>query len=282
MRSLTLRKAVLAAVVPLALGSLAACGNGGGDSMTAADPQASSPSSGGGSSSQAPAENGGTQASTPVDLDAFVAKLKHAAKSITTARFTLKMDLGGQSVDAKGAVDMTGDKPAMQISMDLTGMGTPTDMRIVDGVLYIQDPTSGSGKYLKLDLSDPNGPMAGMGDALTNYSPQSMIDSITAEAFKKVTDLGSETVGGQKLEHYRVVLDTSAATKMLKSLPSTAAMPKTVTYDMWLDSQSRMARFTMLMKNVTRVSATYSDYGADVHIAAPAPSQVTEVPGTSS
>ncbi|HET7066079.1 MAG TPA: hypothetical protein VFI21_00585, partial [Nocardioides sp.] len=59
-------------------------------------------------------------------------------------------------------------------------------------------------------------------------------------------------------------------------------MPKTVTYDMWLDSQSRMARFTMLMKNVTRVSATYSDYGADVHIAAPAPSQVTEVPGTSS
>ena len=35
---------------------------------------------------------------------------------------------------------MTGDQPAMQITMDLTGMGTPTDMRMVDGVMYIQDP----------------------------------------------------------------------------------------------------------------------------------------------
>jgi hypothetical protein len=211
-----------------------------------------------------------------------VVKLKSAAKSITTARFSLTMDLGGQSVDAKGALDMTGDKPAMQMAMDLTGMGTPTDMRIVDGALYIQDPSSSSGKYLEMDLSDPNGPLAGMGDALTNYDPQSMINSITARAFKKVTDLGSQTVRGQKLEHYRVVLDTSAATKMLKSLPSTASMPKTVNYDMWLDGQNRMARFTMLMKNVTRVTATYSDYGADLHITAPDPSQVQAMPSTSS
>ena len=282
MRSLTLRKAVLAAVVPLALGSLAACGNGNGDSTTAADPQAPTPSHAQGSSNPAPAESGGEQGATSVNPDAFVVKLKNAAKSITTARFSLTMDLGGQSVDAKGALDMTGDKPAMQMAMDLTGMGTPTDMRIVDGALYIQDPSSGSGKYFKMDLSDPNGPLAGMGDALTNYDPQSMINSITAQAFKKVTDLGSQTVRGQKLEHYRVVLETSAATKMLKSLPSTASMPKTVNYDMWLDGQNRMARFTMLMKNVTRVTSTYSDYGADLHITAPDPSQVQAMPSTSS
>jgi len=282
MRSLTLRKAAVVAVVPLALGSLAACGNGNGGSTTAADPQAPTPSHAKGSSSPAPSENGAGHGATSVDPDAFVVKLKNAAKSITTARFSLTMDLGGQSVDAKGALDMTGDKPAMQMSMDLTGMGTPTDMRIVDGALYIQDPSSSSGKYLKMDLSDPNGPLAGMGDALTNYDPQSMINSITAQAFKKVTDLGSQTVHGQKLEHYRVVLDTSAATKMLKSLPSTASMPKTVNYDMWLDGRNRMARFTMLMKNVTRVTATYSDYGADLHITAPDPAQVQAMPSTSS
>jgi hypothetical protein len=53
-------------------------------------------------------------------------------------------------------------------------------------------------------------------------------------------------------------------------------------YDMWLDSQDRMARFKMLMKNVTQVTATYSDYGAALHITAPDASQITEMPGSSS
>jgi len=281
MRSLTLRKAALTAVVPLALGSLAACGNGSGtgDSTTAADSAASSSTP---TDTSSPASNSGDTQGSTVDPAAFVARIKSAAKAITTARFTMSMDLGGQTVAAKGALDLTGDQPAMQLSMDLTGMGTPTDMRIVDGAMYIQDPTTGSGKYLKMDLSDPNGPLAGMGDVLTNYDPQSMIGNISPDAFRKVTDLGSETVGGRQLEHYRVVVDTGAATSMLKNLPSTATLPKTMAYDMWLDSQDRMARFTMLMKKVTRVTATYSDYGTDVHITAPDPAQVTEVPGTAS
>ncbi len=282
MRSLTLRKAALAAVVPLALGSLAACGSGNGDSQTAADPAAPSSSTSTPPDTSSPSSASGDAQGSTVDPAAFVAKLKAAAKAITTARFTLAMDLSGQSVNAKGAIDMTGDTPAMQLSMDLTSMGTPTDMRIVDGVMYIQDPTSGGGKYLKMDLSDPNGPMAGMGDALTNYDPQAMIGSISPDAFKKVTDLGSESIGGQDLHHYRVVLDTHAATSMLKNLPSTASLPKTMAYDMWLDSQDRMARFKMLLKNVSQVTATYTDYGADVHITAPPASQITEIPGSSS
>src|SRR3954470_22663966 len=171
MHSLTLRKAALAAVVPLALGSLAACGNGDDGSQTAADPGASSTSPSASSTptdTSSPSSDGGDDPGRAVDPAAFVDTLKAAAKAITTARFTVSMGLVGQSVDAKGAVDMTGDKPAMQLSMDLSGMGTPTDMRIVDGVIYIQDPTSGGGKYLKMDLSDPNGPFAGMGDALSN------------------------------------------------------------------------------------------------------------------
>jgi hypothetical protein len=33
------------------------------------------------------------------------------------------------------------------------------------------------------------------------------------------------------------------------------------------------------MKNVSQVTASYSDYGADVHITAPDPSDVTDLPG---
>jgi hypothetical protein len=189
------------------------------------------------------------------------------------------MEMAGQTVYAKGALDMTGDHPAMQISMDLTGMGTPTDMRIVDDVMYIQDPTTGGGKYFQMDLSDPNGPLGDMGGVFDSYNPDDMISNMSPAAFRKVTDLGGQSVGGRQLEHYRVVVDTRAATQVFKNLPSTATLPKTMTYDMWLDGESRMARFTMLMKKVSKVTATYSDYGADVHITAPPASQITELPG---
>jgi hypothetical protein len=275
MRSLTLRRAAIATVVPLALGPLAACG---GDDSTAAaaDPQGDSASSPSGPSSSATEDPGETR--RKVDPAAFVGQLKTAARAITTARFTMTMDVSGQSVEAKGAIDLTADQPAMQLSMDLTGMGTPTDMRIVGGVMYIQDPTSSSGRYLKMDLSDPDGPLGDMGDALDSYDPQSMVGQMSPDAFRKVTDLGSESVGGQEVRHYRVVLDTGAATSMLQNLPSTASLPKTMTYDIWLDSQDRMARFKMLMKRVTQMTATYSDYGADLHITPPDPSKVIEAP----
>jgi hypothetical protein len=278
MRSLTLRRAAVAAVVPLALGPLAACGND--ESTTAADPQDAPSSSAGAPTSSATTDSDDN--AQPVDPAAFVDRLKSAAAALTTARFTMTMEMSGQSVEAKGALDMTGEHPAMEVTMDLTGMGTPTDMRIVDGVMYIQDPTTGGGKYLKMDLSAPDGPLAGMGDALDSYNPNDMIGKMSPDAFRKVTDLGSESLGGQQVEHYRVVFDTGAASKVFKNLPSSASLPKTVTYDMWLDSRDRIAKFKMLMKKVTQVTARYTDYGADVHITAPDPSDVMAMPGTTS
>jgi hypothetical protein len=278
MRSLTLRRtmrraAAAAVVVPLALGSLTACGNG--DSTSASDPQA-----GPGSSATSPS-TAGTQKKN-VDPAAFVDRIKAAARALTTARFRMTMQISGQTVYAKGALDMTGDQPAMQISMDLTGMGTPTDMRIVGGAMYIQDPSSSSGKYLKMDLNDPNSQLGDLGDALDSFDPSQMVSKLSPDTFRKVTDLGSESVGGRQLEHYRVVIDTGAASKMFGSLPSSASLPKTMSYDMWLDSSDRMAKFTMLMKKVSKITATYTDYGADVNITAPPASQVTEMPGGSS
>jgi hypothetical protein len=273
MRSLTLRRAAVAAIVPLTLGSLVACGSD--DSTHAADPGAGQGTSG--TPTPSTKTDSGPQRVDPV---AFVSRLKKATRSLTTARFDMAMDVAGQTVYAKGALDMTGDHPAMQFSMDLTGMGTPTDMRIVDNVMYVQDPTGGSGKYFKMDMSDPNGPLGDLAATFDSYKPDAMIANISPDSFRKVTDLGSQTLGGRRVEHYRVVVDTAGASQAFKNLPSTASLPKTLTSDIWLDSQDRTAKFTMLMKKVSRVTATYSDYGAEVHITAPAPSRVTQLPGS--
>src|SRR4051794_7489610 len=106
MRSLTLRKAAVTAVVPLMLVALAACGNG--DSTQAADPQAggsSSPSTLSPStpSSSSPTDSGSS--AKAVDPTAFVNRLKAAARSLTTARFRMTMEMAGQTVYAKGALD---------------------------------------------------------------------------------------------------------------------------------------------------------------------------------
>jgi hypothetical protein len=274
MRSLTLRRAAVAAAVPLALGSLAGCGDSS-STQAGTDPQSGSGSSAG----STPTQKSTHQAAKDVDPAAFVAELKKSATALTTARFTMTMDVSGQVVTARGALDLTGDKPAMRLTMDLTGMGVPTDMRMLDGYLYVQDPTSGTGKYLKLDLSDPNGPLGDMGGALDNLDPGSMIQRISPDVFRKVTDLGPQTLHGQRVEHYRVVADTQAAAgKLLQNLPNTASLPKTMSYDVWLDGQHRMARFTVLLKKVSKVTATYQDYGADVNITAPPASQIETAP----
>jgi hypothetical protein len=260
MRTQTLRKAAAVAVLPLALSSLAACGSNS-SSTTAADPQAST-------STPAPPAAGKT-----VDSAQFLAQVKAAAKKITTAKYNLKMNFSGRPVSADGALDMTGDSPAMQMSMDL-GMGTPTVMRLVGGAMYIAVPGQAD-KFMKVDLNDPNGPLGGLGDTLGSVDPQAMMDQMSPAAFKKVTYDGTDSVG----KHYTVLLDTSAI-PMLKGMPgsATSSIPKTMNYDLWLDDQGRMTQFKMLIKKVLSMKMTYSDFGSAVHVVAPDPSQVESMP----
>jgi len=272
MRTLTLRKAALVAALPLALSSLAACGDGS-SQASATDPH-------GATASTPSAAKPSPSAPKAVDSADFLARLKAANSKITTARFSMRMDLSGQSVPIKGVLDMTGDSPAMQMTMDITGMGTPTQMRLVDKTMYIAMP-GGGGKFYKIDLDDPSGPLSALGgDAFTNVDPGAVTDDLSPKVFKKVVDHGTTTVGGQQLHHYMVLMDLSKAPK-LQGMPAGAAAPKLATYDVWLDSEGRLARFVMLVKKSLRLTATYSDYGAAAHVAAPPASQVMAFPSTS-
>jgi hypothetical protein len=276
MRILTIRKAAVAAALPLALGSLAACGSTDSPS-TATDPAAATTSPGG----HASKSSGSTDtAGHTVGSAQFLAMVKAGAQKLTTAKFAMTMDASGQQISADGALDMTGDSPAMRMSMDLTGMGTPTDMILLDGSMYIAMPSS-DGTFMKMDLTDPNGPLGSMGDTLGGIDPKSLMDQMSPDVFKKVVYRGSQTIRGQQLKRYSVTLDTTAV-PMLKGMPSssTASLPKVMTYDLWLDGQGRMAQFKMLMKKVLSMKMTYSDFGAPVEIKAPDASKVTAMPST--
>lgn len=276
MRSLNLRRAALAAVVPLTLGSLAACGSSG---STAADPQAGAPSS--------PSTPGGStkthahQRPHAVVPAAFLSRVRRAAHTLTTARFTMTMDINGASVYAKGALDLTHHQPAMRVSMDLTGMGTVTDMRIVDGAVYVEAPTGTSQRrYLKMDLASSAGSLGQLSHAFDSFDPNATLDQLSPETFENVTDLGGATVAGRPVEHYRVKLDTASAAKAFGALPGATSLPKTIDYELWLDHADRIAKFTMSLGRQNSITATYSDYGSPVSITAPPASQVTEGTGS--
>src|SRR4051812_50178907 len=101
MRTLTLRRAAVAAALPLALGSLAACGDNG-SSATAADPKAPA-------SSSAPTDDVGAEpqagsAGRSADIPKVVTA---AAQKNTPHKGSMTMETPGQEVTVDGPMGLT-------------------------------------------------------------------------------------------------------------------------------------------------------------------------------
>ena len=79
---------------------------------------------------------------------------------------------------------------------------------------------------------------------------------------------------GVTVEHYKLTVDTAALVEQLgrRSLER-ATMPKTVTYDLWLDERQRLHRTSFAMMG-TRFDATMSRWGEPVHIEKPTRAQL--------
>lgn len=270
MTSQTLRRIALGAAVPLTL-SLAACGSSGSSVTTAA----AAPTTASGSSSGATAA---PKAGSQISSARFVSLMKAAAKKITTVKVSLTGDTSGQSYSMKGEMDLTGAKPAMEMGMNMTSSGlSGVQMRLVDGTLYMSLGSMSQGKFVKIDLSKPGNPLGSVGSSLGQLDPSQMLSKLSPGAFQRVTYLGTDQHG----RHYHATLVTAKASQ-LKGLPSsaTANLPKTMAYDVWLDDQGRFSSFRASVPKVMSLSATYSDYGAPVHISAPPASQVTQLPSS--
>lgn len=270
MRTLTQRLAAVAAALPLVLGSLAACGNDD-SSATAGDP--------GAAASSAPTDDAAAepQAGSAVSSTDFLALVQTAAQKTSTDKVAMTIDTsGGQTVTMEGEMDLTGDKPAVRMTMDMSSAGLDqVEMRLVDGVMYMNMGQLSNGKFVKFDLGDPNSPLGSLSSSLDNLDPAQMIGKLGPDAFRHVTYVGTDSVG----RHYQATL-VSGKTSILKGLPSsvTANLPKTASYDTWLDSEGRLAKFQVLLPKSSKMTATYGDYGVDLDITAPDASQVTEMP----
>ncbi len=258
------RRTAVAAITPLLLVGLAACG---GDAETAATDLAAA-SSGSDPSS----------AASEIDPQEFVDRMTASFDNTTTARVTMEMTASGADLSATGQLDYSGDTPAMSMEMTMPAMGAGTiEMRLIDEVMYMSMPMiDPSGKFFKIDLNDPNNPL---GDSI---DPDSMDPQSTMKDFgkgaKSVKLIGEESLDGQDVTHYQVLSSTKGLNS--SAVGSTAPLPKTFTYDIWFDDEDRVVKMTAIMGKQSTVDMVMTNFGEPVDIKAPPASQIQVMPGT--
>jgi hypothetical protein len=278
------RRAVAAALLSLAMTSLVACGGGDDDEPTAGDTtseSASNDTSESPSDETSPSEEATEdepEAGSPVENDEFMGVFRRAFEDATTAHMTMSSGGAGAELEAEGVADYSTTPLSMAMTMRSPQFGNgAAEMRLVDGVFYIKMPMLGK-KFLKFDMDDPSNPF---GTVLTDQmDPRTMFDAFE-KGLKGVTFEGEEDVDGEPMDHYEVTVDSAV---ILEESGQTAQpetnMPKEITYGMWFgeDGLFRMMRVSFGEASGD-MTVKYDQWGEPVTIEAPAPNEISEMPG---
>jgi hypothetical protein len=255
------RTAAAVIILPAVLG-VAACGKSESPAPVAGQAQTSAP----------PAPTTDASAQPYQDKASFVAAMKAAGKSATTAHVTMAMDAAGQKIAIQGDTKVDPKNPAMKMSMDM-GSSMKLDMIVVGKKVYMKGfPGLAAGKWAVIDSSSAMGKQ--LAQSLDQADPSKMYDQFSA-AVSDVKYVGEDTVDGAKAYKYDLTLDTKAMQAKLGS--QTTKMPDTITYTVWLDEQSHLRKVTFDLMGV-KANMTMSKYGEPVDIQAPAAADTVKAP----
>jgi len=217
----------------------------------------------------------------------------------------LAVDGRAGSFTADGAFDFSGRSGTLR--MDLSSMGLPgvrgaIDVRLVDGVLYMdmgslvadaspaEREALGGKRWVKLDLSQLGGAAGANGfGGLGSSDPTSALDSLRG-AGSDVHEVGHETLRGVDTTHYRAQIDLSKAldevppsqrARVSKSLQALGT--GTVPADVWIDGQGRVRKLAMDLnasvgrQHVGTITMELFDFGTPVDVQAPPADQTFDL-----
>lgn len=278
MHRLNLRRTLALAATPVLIAALTACGGGSADQ--ASDEPAAASSSEAGASDE-PAADAGAESETPaegeeVDKAQFLEDFMAAVDDATTAHMSMTTGAAGTEFTADGEVDYTTSPPEMAMSMSNPAMGDQTmDIRLIDGFFYLNLGQMSQDKFVKVDLNDKNSPLGDMSQLTDSMDPVQSFEQFSS-GLDKVTFVGQESVDGEDLDHYVLTLD-STKVEMLQGAGG-QGLPKTLEYDLWLDSENRMRQVKIDMGETGSVDMKIFDWDEPVEIEAPADSEITEMP----
>ncbi|GAA2841271.1 hypothetical protein RMN57_17015 [Kitasatospora sp. CM 4170] len=223
----------------------------------------------------------------------------------TSAKVTEEISIGGGTIKATGALswaaglqgelqmDMSATAAGKQLSA-LTGGSTLTARYLKDGMYMrvggqaVQE--LGGKHWLHYSYEDLGKAQGGIGgNQLKGADPVEGVRTLIASG--KVSEAGTETVGGKQTTHYTgelTVADLAAAggsgltdeqfAQVKKNLKAAGVTSETV--DVWVDSDNLVVKRTEEADTKAgpfKVTVTYSDYGTKVATTAPDPSDVAEL-----
>ncbi len=209
-----------------------------------------------------------------IPVEEFLAMLQEPGEE-TLSSYTLTMDMqaDGQSIQAEGAVDLSGDEAAMQMMMTMPEMGE-LEMITTDGQLYLAMPgVTPEGMYMQAG-EDVLGQAAAMEDIDVSTQWEAW-----EEGAQQVVFLGDEDVDGTEMGHYQVTVDPQAIAEA--GGEDAAAMTEAVgdemvTYDVWLDDDNLMRQLSFELEGMT-AEMMMDNWGEPQEIEAPASDQVMDM-----
>ncbi|KUG55750.1 hypothetical protein AVL62_05525 [Serinicoccus chungangensis] len=209
-----------------------------------------------------------------IPVEEFLAMLQEPGEE-TLSSYTLTMDMqaDGQSIQADGAVDLSGDEAAMQMMMTMPEMGE-LEMITTDGQLYLAMPgVTPEGMYMQAG-EDVLGQAAAMEDIDVSTQWEAW-----EEGAQQVVFLGDEDVDGTEMGHYQVTVDPQAIAEA--GGEDAAAMTQAVgdelvTYDVWLDDDNLMRQLSFELEGMT-AEMMMDNWGEPQEIEAPASDQVMDM-----
>jgi len=252
------RRLVAGAVLPV-LALTAACGGG----EQAADSASSSESSPESASSE------------PYDADTIIPAMQEALGDQTSAR--IQMDLTGQvemNMDGRMAMTEKFEDGEMELTLDVQGQSI--DLRLVDGLIYVSGPpATPEGKWLEVDPSNTNDPMAQQFAGLTKSGSLTTTFDAFKAGLKKVEYVGEEEIDGTATDHYVLTVDGAAAAKAQDQQMPPGAGPKTLAYDVWL-TQDDLMRRVAFEPGPVKAEINATEWGEPVEVEAPADADIVK------
>lgn len=219
------------------------------------------------------ADGGDAAEGEEIPVADFLAMLKEPGEeTLSTYTMTMSMDADGQQMQVDGAMDLSGDTPAMRLNMGVPDLGA-IDLIIVDGTVFMSMPgLVPEGKYIEAppelttDLQD-----------LDEIDVSAMWDTWEQGA-QKVVFLGESDVDGTQMRQYEVTVDQEAVDQALQTAAAelgddaaaTSAMPTgPVVYQVWLDDDNLIRQMTMDIDG-SLMEMTMDNWGEPQDITAPA------------
>lgn len=252
--------------------SLAGCGSGGTARAGAAahttptTPTTSSTPSA--SSTPTPSPGGSAHQLSKAD---FVSRVLASMRSRQSMHMTMSM---GHTFHEQADMSYTASGLEMQAAMHVSG--NQEDVRFVHGTMYLAMPgTTPPGKFLRVGRDNPMlGQLIGQLEAMR---PQDFVKTLQ-QGIRSVQDLGSTSIGGTPVTHYRVTVAATAKQRALaQGLGAGASVPKAVHEDIYV-GRDDLIRRSVVDVSGQRMVIDYTRWGEPVHISAPPAGKVIEMP----